>query len=151
MSFIYVYPVLAHLLRMSDKSGWVAGQPKILMFGAIGSAMTPLSKTLSKSHSNQHPGNSSVLLGSVWIFLSLHFFFLYGRDYKWLWHLQQFQQHLDVRNPLSLTSTFLAYLLIFFFSLAQRWKFWEQILRYAQPIWSLQTVIYTFYCSPGDA
>lgn len=150
MSFIYVYPVLAHLLRMSDKSGWVAGQPKILMFGAIGSAMTPLSKTLSKSHSNQDPGNSSVLLGLSLDFSFLAFFSVWKR-------LQMVVTFATVPAASgcqeSIVSHFYFFCLFtyFFFSLAQRWKFWEQILRYAQPIWSLQTVIYTFYCSPGDA
>lgn len=150
VSFIYVYPALAHLLTKSDKSGWVAGQPKISMFGATGSAMTPLSKTLPKSLSNQQPRNSSVPLG-----LNLDSSFL---------AFPAVQKRVQMVVTLatvpaafgwqeSITSRFYFFSLSFTYLLvlAQRWKSWEQILRYAQPIWSPQPVICSFYFSPGDA
>lgn len=145
MSFICVYPALAHLLTMSDKSVWVAGQPKMPIFGAIGSAMTPLSKPLPESLSTQQPRNSSVPLG-----LNLDFSFL------------EFSESTNGCNTCNSSSSIWISgihhhsLLLFqpiyliFLLLAQRWKSWEQILRYARH-WSLQTVICTFYCSPGDA
>lgn len=54
VSFIYVDPALAHLLTLNEKSGWLAGQPKIHpMFRVIGSGMLPQwlpCQKLSSSH-----------------------------------------------------------------------------------------------------
>lgn len=96
-------------------------------------------------------GTPLCLWGSIWIFLSLYFL-LFGREYKWLWHLKQFHFisypsiWVSGIHRLSVLHFWPIYLI--FFVVGTKVKVLRANSEYAHPIWSLQAIIYTFYCSP---